>query len=163
MVRPSFITAWAAFAAVKLPVNQVGKKMGGNVQKHIELPTGGFENACPIRMSYVLNSTGFLIHKSGLYVTVTGGDNRQYIYRVGDMINYLNMVFGKPDKVVKFPKAADFVNMKGIIAVKGHGWINAKGHVTLWDGKKCADSCHFMYDPDNGPFIPEVASIWVLH
>lgn len=27
--------------------------------------------------------------------------------------------------------------MKGILVIKGHGWSNAKGHVTLWDGNKC--------------------------
>jgi len=32
----------------------------------------------------------------------------------------------------------------------------------LWDGTKCSDVCHLMHDPDNGPFIPETASIWTL-
>ena len=61
MARPSFNNAWAAFMAVKIPVAEVGKKIGGNVQRNIEMPVGGFENACPIRMSYVLNNTDFPI------------------------------------------------------------------------------------------------------
>ena len=163
MARPSFNSAWVAFMAVRLPIAEVGKKIGGNVQQNIELSAGGFVNACPIRMSYVLNMTGFPIHKSSQYVMVSGADNYQYIYRVGDMMSYLERMFGKPDKTVKSPKPTDFTKMKGIIVVKGHGWGNAKGHVTLWDGSKCSDSCHLMHDPDNGAFIPEIASIWILN
>ena len=148
--------------AVSLPVAAVGKKIGGNVQKNIEITTGGFENACPIRMSYVLNSTGFPIHKSSWYATVSGADHRQYIYRVNDMMKYLEHTFGNPDKTVRSPNPSDFANMRGIIVVKEHGWNNAKGHVTLWNGTYCSDSCHLMRDPDNGFFTPEAASIWVL-
>nr|WP_233174907.1 MULTISPECIES: T6SS effector amidase Tae4 family protein [Delftia] len=50
----------------------------------------------------------------------------------------------------------------GIIVVKGHGWGNAIGHVTLWNGTECSDTCHLMSDPDNGTFVPDMASIWVL-
>lgn len=163
MDRPSFSSAWGAFTAVQLPVIAVGKKIGGNVQKNIELPVGGFENACPIRMSYVLNTTGFPIRRSSHFATVSGANGQQYMFRVGDMMTYLEREFGKPDKTVRSPKPSDFANMKGIIVVKGRGWGNATGHVTLWDGRKCADSCHLMHDPDNGPFIPETASIWLLH
>lgn len=52
--------------------------------------------------------------------------------------------------------------MQGIIGVKGHGWSNAAGHVTLWNGTQCSDTCHLMSDPDNGPFVPDTASIWKL-
>ncbi|HEY0491405.1 MAG TPA: T6SS effector amidase Tae4 family protein [Telluria sp.] len=76
--------------------------------------------------------------------------------------DYLERVFGKPDKTVRAPKPANFSGMKGIIVVKGHGWVNAKGHVTLWDGSGCSDTCHLMRDPENGPFVPEIASLWVL-
>ncbi len=114
-------------------------------------------------MSYVLNMTGFPIRKSPQYAMVSGADHHQYIYRVADMMSYLERTFGKPDKVVKSPKPSDFVKMKGIIVVKGRGWDNARGHVTLWDGLRCSDSCHLMNDPDNGPFIPETAAIWLLH
>lgn len=59
-------------------------------------------------------------------------------------------------------KPADFAKMQGVIVVKGHGWANAAGHVTLWNGAQCADACHLMNDPDNGPFVPETAAIWEL-
>ena len=160
--RPSFQSAWAAFMAVRLPVVAVGKKIGGNVQRNVEMPVGGFKNACPIRMSYVLNQTGFPVRKSARYATVSGGDHMQYLYRVDDMMRYLEDTLGKPDKVARSPKTSDFAGMKGIIVVKGHGWDNAKGHVTLWNGTQCSDTCHLMSDPDNGPFVPDTASIWVL-
>lgn len=164
MARPSFNSAWGAFMVVRLPVKEVGEKIGGTVQKNVEIPEdqGGFGNACPIRMSYVLNVTGFPIRKSSLYSSVSGADHRQYLYKVSDMMRYLEHVFGKPDKTVKTPKPSDFANMKGIIVVKGHGWKNAAGHVTLWNGNQCSDTCHLLADPDNGPFIPDTASIWVL-
>jgi len=138
----------------------VGKTIGGYVQTNVE--SGDFKNACPIRISYVLNNTGFPITKSARYASVSGADKRQYIYRVNDMMDYLNHNFGKPDKTVKSPTPANFSGMKGIIVVKGHGWDNARGHVTLWDGNRCSDSCHLMNDPDNGPFVPEVAALWIL-
>jgi hypothetical protein len=160
MKRPSFASAWAAFMAVKLSVADVGKKIGGHVQKNID--AGIFQNACPIRMSYVLNSTGYPVSKSDAYQTVSGADGKQYIFRVNDMMNYLASVLGKADKTVRNPSPADFANLKGIIVVKGHGWSNAQGHVTLWNGTQCSDTCHLMSDPDNGTFVPETASIWVL-
>ena len=160
MARPTFNQAWNAFTEVRIPVADVGKKIGGHVQKNVD--AGIFQNACPIRMSYVLNKTGFSIVKGASYQTVSGGDKNLYLFRVNDMMNYMEHKFGKPDKTVKSPKPEDFANLKGIIVVKGHGWANARGHVTLWDGTKCSDTCHLMYDPDNGSFVPEVASIWVL-
>lgn len=77
-------------------------------------------------------------------------------------MEYLERFLGAPDKTVLNPKTSDFSGMRGIIAVKGNGWQNASGHITLWDGKKCADNCHLMYDPSNGTFTPEIASIWLL-
>lgn len=113
-------------------------------------------------MSYVLNTTGFPITKGSNYETVSGSDKRLYLFRVNEMMDYLGRVFGKPDKTVRAPKADDFNGLKGIIVVKGHGWANATGHVTLWDGARCSDACHLMRAPENGAFIPEVASLWIL-
>lgn len=160
--RPLFKDAWAAFMVVRVPVSEVGKKIGGVVQKNTEMTIGGFENACPIRMSYVLNRTGFPISKSHLYATVSGGDGLQYIYRVNDMMAYLERKFGKPDKTAGSPQPADFKGLLGIIVIKGDGWGNSRGHVTLWNGSTCSDSCHLMGDPENGYFVPQTASIWLL-
>jgi hypothetical protein len=160
MGRPSFIAAWGAFTEVNISVALVGKKIGGNVEKNVAAHI--FQNACPLRMSYVLNESGFPIAKGVGYEVVSGADKRLYLFRVNDMMDYLTRVFGKPDKTVKLPKPEDFSAMKGIIVVKGHGWSNARGHVTLWDGARCSDTCHLTSDPDNGPFIPETAALWAL-
>ncbi|MFT4171043.1 MAG: type VI secretion system amidase effector protein Tae4 [Rhodocyclaceae bacterium] len=148
---------------VRVPVREVGKIIGGKVQQNIEMSKGGFDNACPIRMSYVLNVTGFPIPKTGLHAMVSGADGSQYIYRLVDMMGYLERAFGKPDKTVRSPTEADFARTKGIIVVKGYGWRGARGHVTLWNGSACADSCHLLNDPDNGSFVAEVAHLWLLH
>jgi len=160
MSRPSFNMAWAAFMEVRVPVAMVGKKLGGNVQKNVDAKI--FQNACPIRMCYVLNKTGYPIVKGMGYEVVSGADKRLYLFRVNDMMDYLSRTLGKPDKTTKNPRPDDFAGLKGIIVVKGNGWSNARGHVTLWDGAQCSDACHLLHDPDNGPFVPETASLWVL-
>jgi hypothetical protein len=149
--------------SIRVSVKEIGKIIGGKVQQNIEMPKRGFKNACPIRMSDVLNKTGFPIRKSSGYEMVSGRDGMWCIYRVPDRMDYPRDTFGAPDKHVnKKPETTDFEGLKGIVVVKGSGWENARGHVTLWDGAKCSDSCHLMHDPDNGSFVPKEASIWVL-
>lgn len=100
-IRPSFSAAWSRFLQVNINVNRVGDLIGGNVG--INIKSGIFTNACPIRMSYVLNYTGFLIPSSSRYATVSGKDKKQYIYRVNDMMDFLVRLFGKPDFTEKLP------------------------------------------------------------
>ena len=90
------------------------------------------------------------------------GDGKQYIFRVSDMMSYLEREFGRPDRTVGSPEERQFRDLKGIVVVKGHGWANARGHVTLWNGRMCSDTCHLLRDPENGLFTPETASLWVL-
>jgi len=113
-------------------------------------------------MSYVLNTTGFPISRNSPYATVSGADKKFYIYRVNDMIEHLTRTLGNPDLIIDNPKPSDFVGKKGIIVIKGHGWSNAKGHVTLWNGSVCSDTCHLLNDPDNGTFVPETGMLWIL-
>jgi len=47
MARPLFTSAWAAFMAVRLSVADVGRKIGGAVQKNTDMPVGGFRT--PVR------------------------------------------------------------------------------------------------------------------
>lgn len=49
IIRPNFIKAWVYFSEINVPVKEVGKKIGGKVQVNID--SGVFQNACPIRMS----------------------------------------------------------------------------------------------------------------
>ena len=78
------------------------------------------------------------------------------------MMSYLERTFGRPDRTIKAPRPADFADLRGVIVVKGGGWGDARGHVTLWDGVRCSDSRHLLNDPGNGPLIPESASLWIL-
>jgi hypothetical protein len=161
--RPSFNAAWGAFTEINLSVKAVGQKLGGKVQQNIDNPgQGAFTNACPIRMSYVLNRTGFPVRRNAHYAMVSGADHMWYIFHVEDMMKYLEERFGKPDKHVKSPSPTDFKGMKGLLVIKGHGWDDAKGHITIWNGTTCSDHCHLSNDPDNGTFMPETGAIWVL-
>jgi hypothetical protein len=158
--RPKFTTAWNAFNEIKIPVAMVAEKLGGKVKQNVDAEI--FVNTCPIRMSYVLNKAGFPIRSGVGYSVVSGADRSLYLFRVNEMMEYLKRTFGKPDKTIRSPQPADFEGSQGIIVIKGHGWRNARGHVTLWNGAKCSDSCHLLNDPDNGSFVPETGSIWYL-
>lgn len=112
-------------------------------------------------MSYVLNRVGVPIPASGYHV-VSGDDHRWYMYRVPEMMLFLERAFGSPDKVASSPRPTDFRGMKGLLVVRGAGWNNAVGHVTLWNGQLCSHTCHLAADPDNGPFVPDTAKLWSL-
>jgi hypothetical protein len=157
--RPSFADSWTRFNEVNLPVAEVGRKLGGKVGQNIQ--TRIFENACPIRISYVLNHVGVPIPSKG-YPVVSGEDGLWYLFRVNDAMTFLERTFGKPDRTTTAPYPADFAGRKGLLIVRGSGWSNARGHVTLWNGSVCSDSCHLGGDPDNGNFVPETAALWIL-
>ncbi|MCH0622507.1 type VI secretion system amidase effector protein Tae4, partial [Klebsiella pneumoniae] len=90
------------------------------VQHNIE--AGIFQNACPIRMSYVLNYCGVPIPSNSRYATVTGSDKKRYMYRVKDMIAFLPTVLGNADMTVTSPTPSQFAGKQGIIIFSGHGW-----------------------------------------
>lgn len=156
--RPLFSTLWKNFATIYGDgiVATVGTTIGGKVGQNIELgikdPNTGFTNACAIRMSYSLNYSGIPITR-GPWSTVSGGDNKWYIYRVRDLLLYLKQNFGAPDKTVKAPKPNDFAGLRGIL-VFDVNWSDASGHATLWDGMSCSDHCYFP--------VANKASIWLL-
>jgi hypothetical protein len=104
-------------------------------------------------MSYTLNYSGFKVER-GAWKTVSGKDKNWYIYRVRDIINFLNYKFGKPDKTIKNPTPSDFSKDKGILVFTVPGWNDASGHATLWNGTTCSDHCYFPKSSE--------ASIWLL-
>ena len=156
--RPAFSMMWTNFAIVygKGEIAQVGETIGGKVGENIALgfkdPKLGFTNACAIRLSYSLNYSGHPILR-GPWNTVSGGDKKLYLYRVKDLLTYLNSKFGPPDKTTKSPKPSDYYGLKGIL-VFDVSWNDASGHATLWDGSSCSDHCYFP--------VAASASLWLL-
>lgn len=118
--RPKFSSMWGRFTNIygDGKVISVGNKIGGKVKENIDLgvkePTLGFTNACALRMSYSLNYSGVVVSR-GSWKTVSGKDNKWYIYRVRDLLKFLTHSFGKPDKTVKNPRPKDFSGEQGIL------------------------------------------------
>ena len=159
--RPLHAVAWARFEEIHLSVADVGEKIGGKVGHNIA--EGIFENACPIRMSYVLNYSGFPVPKPTTgYSAVSGNDRKWYLFRVREMMDYLVATFGDPDEVVQRPRLQDLAGQQGIMVVRGTGWSDATGHVTLWNGLTSPDPCPLLHDPANGTLTPDTASLWRL-
>ena len=170
--RPNFKDAWAHFAEVYKMGNTdaealklVADKIGGKVKVNID--SGEFANACPIRISYLLNYGGVAVpgptaaEKLEIAV-VSGADHKWYMFRVKDAMKLLGSKFGVADKTVKNPKRSDFAGTKGIMAIVGHGWTDATGHITLWDGATFSDKNHLTDSSENGTFVPEVARLWTM-
>jgi hypothetical protein len=79
MARPFFAAAWAESQKIYDPVNsgeRVARVVGGYVEKNINNPEPyqRWTNTCAVRMSYILNHTGFIIPKI-LGQTVSGRDH----------------------------------------------------------------------------------------
>jgi len=162
--RPEFFNAWKRFSQVNVSVPLIGKIFGAKVKQNIEIPkkeNGKWTNACVIRMSYVLNRTGFHIQPDK-YGAVTARDGKWYMYRVNEMVLHLRDIFGPPDiEVDHVPTSNDFKNMRGILVVMRDGQGDARGHITLWNGSACADICYFAGDDDE-TFKARNAALWVL-
>ncbi|WP_082674149.1 type VI secretion system amidase effector protein Tae4 [Thiohalocapsa sp. ML1] len=147
--RPKLAEALAAFRAVYedagKTVSGVGTVIGGNVNHNINVVPvgrGRFENACAIRMSYVLNETGFKIPYTSRQ-TVSGAKGNWYFFRVTALISYLQQTFGGPDHTFSDPTPAMLSSHKGILVFEVDTWNDATGHATLWDGAVCSDQCYF--------------------
>lgn len=142
MSRPYFEDAWKAFERVNIPPAQVGSVIGGKVQSNIN--SGDFENACAIRLSYVLNQCGCPVSHYDDLSYVSGADGSWHIFRVRDALTYLQRVWGNPDVVVRQTESKALLSAKaGVLLFEVSGWNNASGHATLWDGDRCSDKDYF--------------------
>ena len=143
--RPSFAQAWGKFQEIDGDgtLAFVGNKIGGKVKQNFDLgENGGFTNGCATRMSYVFNYTGFPIHP-GVWATVSGGDNKLYIYRVAEIRKFITSTFGPPDMTFKPPYSQELFKQRGLLVFDVRIWSDASGHVTLWNGTACSDHCYF--------------------
>ncbi|WP_279027136.1 type VI secretion system amidase effector protein Tae4 [Gibbsiella quercinecans] len=165
-VRPGFISAWTAAKRIydpNDPISKVKSVIGGAVKRNFEIPvaSGGWENSCAVRMSYVLNYTGHSIPRLG-DKTVSGADRKWYFYRVRDLIDYLNKIWGKPDLIIDYPQLPieQLKNRNGVILFEVSGWYDAGGHATFWDGRLCSDHCYF--NGTGGNYTTKQANFWEL-
>ncbi|MEW6760901.1 MAG: type VI secretion system amidase effector protein Tae4 [Pseudomonadota bacterium] len=126
------------------------KKVGGNVHALYQENPEGYANACALRLSLAFNYGGVTITRGGKGYKVPGADGKPYLLRVDDMIKFVRANFGEPDVVVKpkgQDKSSEFKSKKGIIVFRVTGWGDATGHVTLWNGADCGDTCYFTFPP----------------
>jgi hypothetical protein len=140
--RPNFENAWSAFQKVNMKPSLVGNLIGGKVKYNFDI--GAFENACTIRLSYVLNSCDCDIARSPDISTVSGADGSWYMYRIRDALQFLEREWGRPDVVLNGPPIAQsgLAYKKGILMFEAK-FSDASGHATLWDGKQCSDHDYF--------------------
>ncbi|WP_195432895.1 type VI secretion system amidase effector protein Tae4 [Morganella morganii] len=152
MTKPDFVTMWTNFARINVSVKEVGKKIGGKVQYNID--QGIFQNACAIRMSYALNYSGVPVSRSPRWATSSGADKKWYIFKVADLIDFLESALGAPDMTAKSKKEMEaFQGKKGLV-VFNVSWEDATGHATLWDGSGCSDTCYYQSASE--------AKLWIL-
>ena len=126
------------------------KLVGGQAYMlHKENPDS-YTNACALRLSRSLNYSGYKIKKreSGFY-TVKGDDKLSYLLRVKEMIKLIKSKFGTPTSTFNSSSTSmasvsnKLAGKTGIIVFDVSGWSDATGHVTLWNGNTCGDSCYF--------------------
>ncbi|MDY7577153.1 type VI secretion system amidase effector protein Tae4 [Herbaspirillum sp. RTI4] len=146
LTKPAFVMAWAASQKIYSPSNpgeKVAQIVGGEVAANIQDKKNPWRNTCAVRMSYILNQSGVIIPATP-GKTKKGSDHRHYFYRVRDVIAFLKFRWGAP-QVLAYPPAGgrSFAGKKGVILFEVHGWTDASGHATLFNGTSCYDHCYF--------------------
>ncbi|QHM73365.1 type VI secretion system amidase effector protein Tae4 [Mixta intestinalis] len=164
-MRPTFSAAWSAALRIYHPSNsaaKVAETIGGYVKVNINNPDAKkrWTNTCAVRMSYILNYSGMRI-PALRGQTVTGGDKRQYFFRVNDLIQFLKYKWGAPE-IVSYPPAdaGKLSGRQGVILFQVTGWSDANGHATLFNGVRCYDRCYFN-EPE-ARYHTERANFWSL-
>lgn len=166
MHRPSFSACWSAAQRIYEPSNpgeKVARVIGGRVAFNILEVDRPFRwrNTCAVRMSYILNHCGVLI-PAVPDITVSGADHRQYFFRIENLQAFLLQRWGQPEVNLKSPLSRRHLQQrKGILFFGVSGWIDASGHVTLFDGHDCYDQCYFN-NASIGSYQARQASFWGL-
>jgi hypothetical protein len=145
--RPKFVDVWSQYP-VHMDAPSVYKLVGGNAYELFKTNPTGYANACALRLSRSFNYGGVTITKGATGYKVKGGDDKNYLLRVKDMISFVKANFGSPDVTAK-PNgkdvSANFKGKNGILIFAVSGWGDASGHVTLWNGSDCGDHCYFTH------------------
>ncbi len=165
MTRPLFDVAWAASRRIYDPANpgtKVAEVIGGNVAINIVSSKKPWKNTCAVRMSYILNQSSVLVPDIPGQ-TVSGADKRWYFHRIDDVIGFLTQRWGKPDLIVPYPPHGggdQLVGKKGVVLFEVSGWVDARGHATLWNGTTCYDHCFF--NESGAAYRTDRANFWSL-
>ena len=147
--RPAFDEVWKHYRTVNIPAPDVYALVGGNAHELYKSNPKGYANACALRMSRAFNYGGLVITSKATGYKVKGGDGKNYLLRVRDMIAFVKANFGNAEKTVLpagTDKTSDFSGKRGVIVFEVSGWGDASGHVTLLNGSSCGDSCYFVHD-----------------
>ena len=166
--RPAFGDLWDAYAEVgRLGAADVYERVGGRVADlYRENPTD-YANACALRMSRGFNYGGYAI-PSGTIIPgrniyrVRGGDEKAYILRVNDLIQYVKHNWGNADLTLSPSEAGRLAGRRGLIVMEVAGWTDATGHVTLWDGTQSGDGSTY-HDPNSNNYGGRVSLTRILY
>ena len=148
--RPKFSEVWASYP-MQMAAPSVFQLVGGKVYELHKADPVAYGNACALRLSRSFNYGGLTITSAATGYKVSGGDGKNYLLRVQDVIAFVKANFGSPDIIVTTngqDKSTNFSGKQGILIFKVSGWRDATGHVTLWDGAECGDHCYFTHPAD---------------
>lgn len=119
--------------------------LGGTAAKNIDLPGfGPSGNACASRLSVAFNKAGAKITSRPGVSTIGTRDGSRIIYRLREFREYLIQTLGNPTIDNYSPFNDKFLNKKGIIAFTVN-WVDASGHIALWNGTSYREPSHDNY------------------
>ncbi|MEM9488128.1 MAG: T6SS effector amidase Tae4 family protein [Myxococcota bacterium] len=145
----NFDLMWSAYPARRGPAEEARAVIGGNAD------SDWLENTCVLRISRCCNYAGHLIPGSQPRLkTVAGGDGMRYAFRVGEFRAYLRRTYGEPSVRHVYPRPDGDVipgedvplavrGRQGLIVFLVEKWLDATGHIDLWDGEQCAHHDYF--------------------
>lgn len=107
--------------------------IGGNVNSE------WIDNTCAIRLSHALNRSGHKVQEIGGVKTVSGANGNRYMFRVREAVLYLRFHLGEPTPCTQGQRPT----ASGIIWFDDCGWMEATGHVDLWNGVAAAHDEYF--------------------
>ncbi|MBN3573255.1 type VI secretion system amidase effector protein Tae4 [Vibrio ostreicida] len=170
--RPRFSDIWAAYSEVgKKAAPRVYEIVGGRALELYLADSDSYANACALRMSRSFNYGGFLVPSGTIIETypiyrVRGADNKIYILRVKDLIQYIKFNWGSPEYDMEPVDISAISGKRGVMIIEVSGWGDASGHVTLWDGSSTGDGTHYhelsYYERYGGSVAPKRVMLWEL-
>lgn len=138
-----FERMWNAYPAPGGGAEEAKQIIGG------EAGAKWVSNTCVVRVSRAMNYAGHPIPMGypGLS-TVRGADGLRYAIRVEEFRKFLTQMYGPPavnelreQPIDEVP--ASLQGKVGILMFLVKGWVDATGHVDLWDGEACRHQAYF--------------------